>query len=183
MKFSWSVSFYRFLMHAYPVEFRNRYGESVDQAFRDMHRDAFQERGYLGVALLWFHVVPDFLFSAGEVLMSKAGDFLKWRFRLQWVVACTLGFALSRLLSVAIGREFIGELERSGSHGCSWEAFCKSASWLAVSDSCSLAFSQADAFARNNGCSMALVERCWEPLSSCPYGALWDCPSSRCCCE
>ncbi len=109
-----SISFYRFLMQAYPAEFRSQYGESVDQAFRDMHRDAYKKRGYLGVALLWFHVVPDFLFSAGEVLMSKAGDFLKWRFRLQWVVACSAGFALSRCVYLMIGREFFRGLEARG---------------------------------------------------------------------
>lgn len=114
MNSSWSVSLYRFLMQAYPVEFRNRYGEPVDQAFRDMHRDAFRKRGYLGLALLWFHVVPDFLFSAGEVLLSKAGDFLKWRFRLQWVVACSAGFALSRCGYLILGREFFEAMETRG---------------------------------------------------------------------
>src|SRR5262245_45400366 len=102
MNSGWSISLYRLLMQAYPREFRNQYGEPVDQAFRDMHRDAFQQRGYLGVALLWFHVVPDFLFSAGEVLLAKAGDFLKWRFRLQWVVACSAGFALARCIFLII---------------------------------------------------------------------------------
>jgi len=118
MNSGWSITLYRFLMQAYPGEFRNRYGESVDQAFRDMHRDAFQQRGYLGVALLWFHVVPDFLFSAVEVLLAKAGDFLKWRFRLQWVLACSAGFALARciflMLFVTLGREFFRGLEGSG---------------------------------------------------------------------
>lgn len=111
MNSSWSVALYRFLMQTYPAEFRNRYGESVDQAFRDLHRDAFQKHGYLGVALLWFHVVPDFLFSAVETLTSKAGDFLKWRFRLQWVVACSLGFVLSRLGGMIIGRETLTALD------------------------------------------------------------------------
>jgi hypothetical protein len=114
MNSSWSVTLYRFLMQAYPAEFRNQYGDPVDQAFRDMHRDAFQKRGYLGLALHWFHVVPDFLFSAGEVLLSKAGDFLKWRFRLQWVVACSLGFALSRCGFLILGREFFEALETRG---------------------------------------------------------------------
>jgi hypothetical protein len=59
--------------------------------FRDMHRDALQQHGYLGVAIALVHVVPDFLFSAGEVFLAKAGDFLKWRFRLQWVIACSAG--------------------------------------------------------------------------------------------
>lgn len=116
MNSSWSVTLYRFLMQAYPAEFRNHYGEPVDQAFRDMHRDAVQQRGYLGVALLWFHIVPDFLFSAGEVLLSKAGDFLKWRFRLQWVVACSLGFALARsIFFLPQLRELFTALARGGS--------------------------------------------------------------------
>jgi hypothetical protein len=114
MNSSWSITLYRFLMQAYPAQFRNQYGEPVEQAFRDMHRDALQKRGYLGLALLWFHVVPDFLFSAGEVLLSKAGDFLKWRFRLQWVVACSAGFALSRCVYLIIGREFFKDLEARG---------------------------------------------------------------------
>jgi hypothetical protein len=114
MNSSWSITLYRFLMQAYPAQFRNQYGEPVEQAFRDMHRDALQKRGYLGLALLWFHVVPDFLFSAGEVLLSKAGDFLKWRFRLQWVVACSLGFALSRAAFLVIGGEFFTGLETRG---------------------------------------------------------------------
>jgi hypothetical protein len=93
-----SIALYRALMQAYPKEFRKQYGEPVDQAFRDMYRDALQQRGYLGVALLWFNVIPDFLFSAGEVVLAKAGDFLKWRFRLQWVIACSAGFALARII-------------------------------------------------------------------------------------
>jgi hypothetical protein len=109
-----SLSLYRILMRAYPAEFRQRYGDSVDQAFRDMSRDAIQKRGYLGLALLWLHVVPDFLFSAGELLTRMAGDFLKWRFRLQWVVACFLGFVLSRLITAIIGQDLIGSLERVG---------------------------------------------------------------------
>jgi hypothetical protein len=118
MNSGWSIALYRTLMQAYPREFRSQYGEPVDQAFRDMHRDAFHQRGYLGVALLWFHILPDFLFSAGEVLLAKAGDFLKWRFRLQWVVACSAGFALARsiylVLFVTLGREFFRSPQGSG---------------------------------------------------------------------
>lgn len=108
-----SIGLYRVLMRAYPREFRLQYGESIDQAFRDMHRDALQQRGYLGIALLWFHVVPDFLFSAGEVLLAKAGDFLKWRFRLQWVLACSAGFALARAIFLLLGVEFLRGLRGS----------------------------------------------------------------------
>lgn len=101
---TFSISLYRLVMRAYPADFRAQYGEAVDQAFRDNVRDA--ARRPLGLALLWFHIVPDFLFSFGELLLARAGDFLKWRFRLQWVVACSLGFALSRCVTLVIGPEF-----------------------------------------------------------------------------
>jgi hypothetical protein len=117
MTYGWSVALYRFMMQAYPAEFRNEFGESVDQAFRDNLREAFRKRGYVGLALLWFHVIPDFLFSAGELLLAKAGDFLKWRFRLQWVVACSLGFGLVRCVALIIGPDFYKGLESYGVPG------------------------------------------------------------------
>jgi hypothetical protein len=53
---TWSVRCYRQLMRIYPKEFTTAFGESVDQAFRDLARDAFRERGRLGVVLLWFRI-------------------------------------------------------------------------------------------------------------------------------
>ena len=117
MRSGWSVVLYRFMMQAYPAQFRSEFGESVDQAFRDNLREAFRKRGYLGLALLWFHVIPDFLFSAGELLLARAGDFLKWRFRLQWVVACSLGFGLARCFALIIGPDFYKGLESYGAPG------------------------------------------------------------------
>jgi len=121
MNAGWSIALYRALIQAYPKEFRKPYGEPVDQAFRDMYRDALQQRGYLGVALLWFHVVPDFLFSAGEVLLAKAGDFLKWRFRLQWVIGCSAGFALARSIFLVLYSNFgVGIFKAAESDGLFW---------------------------------------------------------------
>jgi hypothetical protein len=109
-----SVSLYRLMMRAYPADFRRHYGSAVDQAFRDNVRDAVERRGAPGLALLWFNVIPDFLFSSAELLLSKAGDFLKWRFRLQWVLACSLGFGLSRAVYLMFGQEFYQELALRG---------------------------------------------------------------------
>jgi len=117
MNYGWSIYFYRFLARAYPAEFRSRFGASVDQAFRDMMRDAFEKHGYPGLVLLWFQVLPDFLFSLAELLMKKAGDFLKWRLRLHWVVACSLGLGLARLIALMVGRDFYIELEALGTWG------------------------------------------------------------------
>ena len=96
---SWSVRCYRQLMRIYPKDFTATFGESVDQAFRDLARDAFRERGRLGLVLLWFRIVPDFVFSAIELFTAKAGDYLKWSLRLRWVIACSTGFATGILLS------------------------------------------------------------------------------------
>ena len=108
-----SVHFYRLLTRAYPAEFRSRFGASIDQSFRDLMRDSYEKQGYLGLALLWFQVLPDFLFSFGELVMKKAGDFLKWRLRLQWVIACSLGFGLARVIALLVGREFYVGLQAS----------------------------------------------------------------------
>jgi hypothetical protein len=100
---SWSVRCYRQLIRIYPKEFTATFGDSVDQAFRDLARDAFRDRGRLGLVLLWCRIVPDFIFSAIELFTAKAGDYLKWSFRLRWFVACSAGFALGLTLSNLLG--------------------------------------------------------------------------------
>jgi hypothetical protein len=86
-------------MRIYPKEFTAAFGESVDQAFRDLARDEFRERGRLGLVLLWFRIIPDFIFSAIELFTAKASDYLKWSLRLRWVIACSMGFAIGMTLS------------------------------------------------------------------------------------
>jgi len=98
----WSIRCYRWLLWLYPSSFVNELGDSVEQAFRDMLRDAYKKSGYLGIALLWFRIVPDFVFSAIELLTSAAGDYLKWYFRLRWVLACSLGFGAGALVAMAL---------------------------------------------------------------------------------
>jgi hypothetical protein len=100
-------------MRFYPKEFTAAFGESVDQAFRDLARDAFRERGRLGVVLLWFRILPDFVFSAIELFTAKAGDYLKWSFRLRWLIACSAGFAIgismsNSLQSLGLPRQLVG---------------------------------------------------------------------------
>jgi hypothetical protein len=108
----WSIRCYQWLLWLYPSSFVDELGDSVEQAFRDMLRDAFKKRGYLGIALLWFRIVPDFVFSAFELLTSTAGDYLKWYFRLRWVLACALGFATGAM--VVMGLKALGLFEYFG---------------------------------------------------------------------
>jgi hypothetical protein len=97
-----SVRFYRCLLWLYPSHFVNELGDSLVQTFRDMLRDAFQKRGYLGIALLWFRIVPDFVYSAFELLTSTAGDYLRWYFRLRWILACALGIGTGAMVAMAL---------------------------------------------------------------------------------
>jgi hypothetical protein len=99
---NWSLRCYRLLMKLYPQTFLAEFGDSIDQAFRDSLRDAFQTRGNWGVALLWLRIIPDFIFSVVELLTSTAGDYLKWYFRLRWVLACGLGFAVGQVAASSL---------------------------------------------------------------------------------
>jgi hypothetical protein len=85
-------------MKLYPADFRDQLGDSVEQAFRDLLRDAFRKQGHAGVIRLWFRIVPDFVFSIWQLLTSTSGDYLKWYFRLRWVLACGLGTVLGNTL-------------------------------------------------------------------------------------
>lgn len=50
---SLSVRLYRWLLFMGPAEFRNEYGESAVQVFRECCHDAYQHRGIWGVIGLW----------------------------------------------------------------------------------------------------------------------------------
>jgi hypothetical protein len=90
------------LMRLYPSQFTEELGDSVDQAFRDMLRDAFRKRGRLGIVLLWFRVIPDFIYSTYELLTSSKGDYLKWYFKLRWVLACGFGFGFGFIVAASL---------------------------------------------------------------------------------
>ena len=54
---------YRVLLHAYPAEFRDRFGAGMQQAFRDRHRAA-AERGAAAVAGLLVGTIADVAVNA-----------------------------------------------------------------------------------------------------------------------
>jgi putative ABC transport system permease protein len=54
---------YRVLLHAYPAEFRDRFGAGMQQAFRDRHRAA-AERGAAAVAVLLVRTIADVAVNA-----------------------------------------------------------------------------------------------------------------------
>ncbi len=57
------VRIYGMLIRAYPASFRREYGEEMTEVFRDLAQEAWQERGVIGLVLLWLRTVPDLLLS------------------------------------------------------------------------------------------------------------------------
>jgi hypothetical protein len=58
---AFSEALYRLLLQFYPRAFRREYGELMQQAYRDLCRDAEKNRGLLGVLSLWGRILSDFV--------------------------------------------------------------------------------------------------------------------------
>jgi hypothetical protein len=69
---AFSEALYRLLLQFYPRSFRREYGELMQQAYRDLYRDAEKNRGYLGVLSLWGRILSDFVSS---VLWEHLDDY------------------------------------------------------------------------------------------------------------
>ncbi len=67
----WSVQAYSLILQVYPCAFRREFGQSMTQVFRDMARDARQESGLLGLAVLWMRTVVDVLVSVVTAYASN----------------------------------------------------------------------------------------------------------------
>ena len=85
-----SIYFYRLMLAAYPIAFRQEYGEAMAQLFRDTARDAYRRRGFLGLSVVWLRTLADFTISVIRQHRDKPAelssesvllhDFLhKWR--------------------------------------------------------------------------------------------------------
>jgi hypothetical protein len=67
-----SEALYRLLLQFYPRSFRREYGDLMQQAYRDLHRDAEKNRGLLGVLSLWGQILADFV---STVLWEHLDDY------------------------------------------------------------------------------------------------------------
>jgi hypothetical protein len=54
-----SIRLYKWLLLLYPNDFRHEFGQEMIQLFCDLYRDAWQQRGYLGVFLLWLATIKE----------------------------------------------------------------------------------------------------------------------------
>jgi hypothetical protein len=55
---------FTFLLNLYPREHRADYAASMRQVFADQCRDAYREKGILGIFFLWLRVLPDLGYTA-----------------------------------------------------------------------------------------------------------------------
>jgi hypothetical protein len=102
-----SVSLYRLLLAAYPVGFRNEYGEAMAQLFGDTARDAYRRRGLLGLMAVWLRTLLDLTVSVvrqHRQATSYTGDSMSLHHLVQqWL---TLGGALLTVTVLSVRYAF-----------------------------------------------------------------------------
>ena len=59
-----SRKIYAVLLSLYPTEHRNDYATAMQQVFTDQCRSAHQQKGALGIILLWLRILPDLGYTA-----------------------------------------------------------------------------------------------------------------------
>jgi hypothetical protein len=75
-----SISIYRFLLAAYPAEFRQEYGEDMVQLFRDCALRAVGQSGSSGMVRLWAVTLLDLIQSLFEEHLQKETNMSKSTF-------------------------------------------------------------------------------------------------------
>lgn len=94
---------YRLLLFVYPPAYRREYGPLMAQAYRDLCRESYRQRGIVGLISLWFRLLADLATSAfrqhldalqaGGSIMTKKEHFLA-------IVAATVPLVLWLVLGV-----------------------------------------------------------------------------------
>jgi len=85
---------YRWLLVAYPAEFRQRYGPEMAQVFRTCCRATYAAAGARGVACLWLPTLWDWFWTA-------AGERFSGLFRRSWVNYTRPWLTLSKLVTLS----------------------------------------------------------------------------------
>jgi hypothetical protein len=98
-----SERIYRLLLVVYPPAYRREYGPLMIQAYRDLCRNSYRQRGILGLVSLWSRLLADLVTSAirqhldalreGGGLMTKKEHFLA-------IIAATMPLVLWLVLGL-----------------------------------------------------------------------------------
>jgi hypothetical protein len=98
-----SERLYRLLLFVYPPAYRREYGALMRQAFRDLCRNSYRQRGMLGLVLLWFRLLADLVPSSiGQHLdlLREGGYLMSKKEHARAIVAATLPLTLGLFLGL-----------------------------------------------------------------------------------
>ncbi len=87
---------YRLLLFVYPPAYRREYGPPMIQAYRDLCRNAYRQRGMVGLVSLWLRLLADlFTSSIGQHLEAvREGCIMTEKEHVETTVAATLALSV-----------------------------------------------------------------------------------------
>jgi hypothetical protein len=103
---------YHILLFVYPVTHRREYGPLMVQLFRDLCRDSYREKRFMGLVRLWIHVLTDTAVTATveHFYALQEGGQLMTR-KQHWMVLSLAGLPLELgVLLYLINPAFIGQM-------------------------------------------------------------------------
>ncbi len=103
---------YHILMFAYPATHRREYGPLMTQLFRDLCRDSYRQKGFVGLVRLWSHVLTDTIITAAveHFYALHKGDQIMTR-KQHWMLLFLAGLPLEfGLLLYLINPAFMGQM-------------------------------------------------------------------------
>jgi hypothetical protein len=103
---------YHILLFVYPATHRREYGSLLAQLFRDLCRDAYRERGFVGLARLWSYVLADTVRTAAVehfCALQEGGQMMTRR--QHWMILALAGLPLELgMLLFLINPVFMGQM-------------------------------------------------------------------------
>jgi hypothetical protein len=99
-----SERLYHLLLFVYPPAYRREYGSLMVQAYRDLCRHSYRQRGIAGLVTLWFRLLADLVSSSiGQYLdIVREGDYLMTKKEhIRAIVAAILPLAIWLPLGLA----------------------------------------------------------------------------------
>ena len=103
---------YRILLFAYPAKHRREYGPLMAQLFRDLCRDSYRQKGFVGLVQFWSYVLTDTavtatvehfytLYEGGQIMTKKQ----------HWMLLSLIGLPLELwILLYLINPAFMGQM-------------------------------------------------------------------------
>jgi hypothetical protein len=103
---------YQILLFVYPGTHRREYGPLMVQLFRDLCRDSYRQKGFIGLVQLWSHILTDTAVTATveHFYALQEGGQLMTR-KQHWMVLSLAGLPLELgVLLYLINPAFIGQM-------------------------------------------------------------------------